>query len=215
MYFGGVGVRLVSATTHQLPIHSSLHFHIEMPFADSLRSSEPPELPTASSSSGGDDIDQEGDGQQNMGVLAAAAAARRPLNNSPTHHYRMPQSLSEGASPGASVLGRRQRDSSSEVRTGRDKVRIETFTRDTCAAMGVPTAERDEMLVYSQVSQLLVAAMQNTHVSAIPSQLQTHELLIVYLCKAAADRQVTRDTALNTYLKSPEFKVSFVTGRNS
>lgn len=41
--------------------------------------------------------------------------------------------------------------------------------------------------------------------------MSIREMLIVFLCKSSCDKQVTRDASLNTYLKSPEFKVSFVT----
>lgn len=114
------------------------------------------EEPTGSQD--GDDEDRQE--LQSIRTLADAAA---------THAARGSRMSSSGPSSDAptfgsdSVLGRRQRDSSSEPHSDREKVRLQEFTLDVCTELGVASTDRDKMVAYSQVRQSSAVNLDDSH----------------------------------------------------
>ena len=125
-----------------------------MPFMDDLQASDGlPELPGSdvdSESQNGDTAPEE---QNGMDLLASTAATRitalasRHSNSAPASPPGTPTAASD------TVLGHRQRDSSTEEQSRRNKVRMAEFTRGICAELGVPATECGEIVEYSQVSR--------------------------------------------------------------
>lgn len=145
------------------------------------------------SNTGSQDDDAEVAGQQNLDLLVNTATRTSSLASTGRHSRR--EKSSESPESGSdTVLGHWQCDSEEE-QSHQDKVHIAKFTRGICSELGVPTTE----------------ALQIIHIGLgmVLWQLTTHQLLIVFLCKSLCDKQVTHNAALNTYIKSPDFNVSW------
>ncbi|KAF7967502.1 hypothetical protein HWV62_34048 [Athelia sp. TMB] len=150
-----------------------------MTFADGLASSDGPEIEDESATGGQNaDIDNFSH-SDSAGILSRGHSESRQSS--------LARSTFSSPGPGnfPSVLGRRQRDDQ-QFLSSRAKVHIRDFAANKCAEYELSDTDRNIIMN--------------------DSELSTHELLVVFMCKLARNKTAAQDDNLATYLKSASFK---------
>lgn len=128
---------------------------------DEFQNSDNIEPEFTGSQNGEDEVGQEQQSNLSISLLADAATTHAAQGSWTPHNTSSPDPSSDAPSAGSdSVLGRRQRDSSFEPHSNREKVRLEEFTLGVCTELGVASTDRDKMVAYSQASQSSVIAFK-------------------------------------------------------
>ncbi|KAF7982628.1 hypothetical protein HWV62_27051 [Athelia sp. TMB] len=95
-------------------------------------------------------------------------------------------SIATGGANSRAVLGRRGREGSAQPGSAREKVRIREFATDKCAEYELSAADAKDIVR--------------------DSQLTTHELLVIILCKVAHSATRNQEDGLVAYFKTNSFK---------
>ncbi|KAF7965722.1 hypothetical protein HWV62_42165 [Athelia sp. TMB] len=154
----------------------------------------PDHHPSLMNQSHADDLASDGPlefGDDDFDSIATGGANSRA--GSLTHSHSRQSSISRSAytsSPSfghsSSVLGRRGREGSTQPGSAREKVRIREFATDKCAEYELSAADAKDIVR--------------------DSQLTTHELLVIILCKVAHNTARNQEDGLVAYFKTNGFK---------